>query len=180
MSYAELEISLRQLLPGRYEVELRFSDPEPLSARVPVRAEAFFDFAELRCLELHPEDYGKALARQLFHSKEVCKYYQEIRSVTSSRDQHLRIRLWIHPSAVKLNPLRWELLRDPDSEALLATSEKTPFSRSVEPRYDWLPVKLDRPLGSTPARRFQRAGSNQSRSHGWRWRTNVDFRVSGL
>ena len=150
-AYAELEISLRRIESERYEVELRFSDPEPRTgaradegAKPREMGEAAFDFTELLCLQLEPEAYGKALTRQLFHSKEVCKHYKMTRSVTSSRNQHLRIRLWIHPSAVKLNSLRWELLRDPDSEAPLATSEKTLFSRFVEPRYDWLPVKLRR------------------------------------
>ena len=53
----------------------------------------------------------------------------------------LRLRLLVGPTAAELHALRWELLCDPDSGALLASSERVLFSRFMLSQ-DWRPVRL--------------------------------------
>src|SRR5262249_16523730 len=61
----------------------------------------------------------------------------------------LRLRLFVGPSAPELNNLRWETLRDPQTDQWLLTSETVLFSRYLS-SMDWRPVHL-RPRGSLRA-----------------------------
>ncbi len=146
--YAELEIDLQRVQTDAYPVELRFTDPEATreadrdeGEKPRARGMAPLDSREL--LEFHhdPAAYGNILARQLFHDPEVRTLYLRAKTVAEARGHCLRLRLRIDPGATELHALRWELLRDPETLAALATSEKTPFSRFMTSS-DWRPVKL--------------------------------------
>ncbi len=120
-------------------MELRFTDPDPANAgeASPGSGTFVLDRDEL----LDPDDYGQALAEQLFADPEVRRAYDKARSVVEARDLELRLRLLIGPSAQNLQALRWELLTEPETQRPFATSERTLFSRFMLSR-DWRPIRL--------------------------------------
>ncbi len=124
-----------------YRVELRFSDPRSEAEIPPERGLAPLDVDQLLPLQNDPDVYGRRLAEMLFDDAGVKSLYQRARAATEAADLFLRLRLLVGPTAPELMALRWELLRDPDSDALLAMSEKTLFSRFMVSR-DWRPVRL--------------------------------------
>ncbi len=139
----ELEIGLSRLAAGNFEVELRFADPES-EAEIPAgKGPAALDLTELLSLQHDPRAYGEALAAQLFADERVRSLYGRVKAAVEASSRFLRLRLLVGPSAPELNGLRWELLRDPDTGAQLATSEKILFSRFLVSQ-DWRPVKLRR------------------------------------
>ena len=73
--------------------------------------------------------------------------YGRVKTAVEASGRFLRLRLLVGPSAPELNGLRWELLRDPETRAPLATSEKILFSRFMVSQ-DWRPVKLRRKRSS--------------------------------
>ncbi|MEE8526504.1 MAG: CHAT domain-containing protein [Thermoanaerobaculia bacterium] len=148
MIYAELEIDLQRVQADAYQVDLRFTDPEPgqgserdAGEKPRAKGIAALDPGELLALQDDPSAYGKALATQLFADEPVRMLWVRAKTAAESRGLFLRIRLRIDSSAPELHALRWELLRDPESGAVLATSEKTPFSRFMVSS-DWRPVRL--------------------------------------
>lgn len=143
VSYAELEVALHKSSAGSYHVELRFTRPDSEAETAPKRAGVSFDRGELTSLELDPEAYGQALTRSLFPERnaDVLRLYVKARAAAEATGGFLRIRLLVAPSAAELHALRWELLRDPETGAPLATSERTLLSRFMV-SHDWRPVKL--------------------------------------
>ncbi len=140
-TYAELEIGLHRVQAGTRQVELRFTDPRDQGERPPVRGAGAVDPAALLALQHEPEAYGNKLAEQLFGDQGVRAAYGQIKTAVESSGLGLRVRLVVGPSVPELHALRWELLRDPDTGAALATSEKTLFSRFMV-SHDWRPVRL--------------------------------------
>src|SRR6266545_4183197 len=142
-SYAELEVGLSRLAAEAVQVELRFCDPAS-EAEVPSeKGPAALDLAELLSLQQDPRAYGEALAAQVFADERVRGLYGRVKTAVEASGRFLRLRLLVGPSAPELHGLRWELLRDPETRAPLATSEKTLFSRFMVSQ-DWRPVKLHR------------------------------------
>jgi hypothetical protein len=141
--YPELEVGLSRLTAEAFQVELRFCDPAS-EAEVPSeKGVAALDLAELLSLQQDPLAYGEALAAQVFADERVRSLYGRVKAAVEASGRFLRLRLLVGLSAPELNGLRWELLRDPETRAPLATSEKTLFSRSMISQ-DWRPVKLRR------------------------------------
>ncbi len=140
-TYAELEIGLHRIEAATLQVELRFTDPGSEAEIPPARGTATFDLAELLALQQDPRAYGETLAERLFDDENVRDLYQRAQTAVEASGHFLRLRLLVAPNAAELHALRWELLRDPESKALLATSEKTPFSRFMV-SHDWRPVTL--------------------------------------
>ncbi len=140
-AYAELEVALHRAQAEGYQVELRFSSPRSEAEVPPERGLAAFDLADLLGLQSDPEAYGERLAEGLFQDSDVRALYTRAKTAVEAADLLLRLRLLIGPSALELQALRWELLRDPQTNAPLATSEKTLFSRFMVSS-DWRPVGL--------------------------------------
>jgi len=139
--YAELELGLHRGDIAGYRIELRFTDPASEAEIPSARGVARLDSAELLSLQSDPRAYGQALSEGLFDDANVRGLYQTAKATIEASERFLRLRLLVSPDAAELHGLRWELLRDPDSHALLATSEKTPFSRFMV-SHDWRPVRL--------------------------------------
>lgn len=144
--YGELEIGVSRVVPGHYrvghyQVELRLTDPEVDTDRPPVTGEAAFQVNELSKLLDLPDQLGLALTEALFRDAGVRRFYSEAKAVFESSGRTLRIRISIGPGAAELNGLPWELLRDPDTQASLAVSERILLSRFMQSS-DWRPVKL--------------------------------------
>lgn len=141
IKYGEIEIGLHRARPEAYEVELRVTDPDSQAEIAPARGQAQLSLDELLPLQPDPAKYGAALTERLFESEVVRKLYDKTKSSFESRDLKLRLRLSIGQSAPELHGLRWELLLDPETQTLLATSERILLSRFILSR-DWRIVRL--------------------------------------
>lgn len=147
-TYSELEIGLYRLHSSLYQIELRFSNPESSAEITPQRGECKFEFGTLLQLQDDSTEYGETLTAQLFADERVREMYQRVKAVIEASGQFLRVRLLIGPGAVELHCLRWELLRDPATNAPLSTSEKIVFSRFMTSQ-DWRAVRLRRKASLT-------------------------------
>jgi hypothetical protein len=141
--YPELEIGLSRLSAEAFQVELRFNDPASDAEVAAERGPAALDREKLLTLQDDPRAYGEALAVQVFADRRVLDLYGRVKTAVEASGRFLRLRLLVGPSAPELHGLRWELLRDPETRAPLATSEKTLFSRFMVSQ-NWRPVKLQR------------------------------------
>ncbi len=139
--YAELEVALHRSSDDGYRVELRFTNPESEAEVPPEQGTAELDPQSLLTLHHDPKAYGEALAGGLLADSAIQLLWSRARTAAESADLHLRLRLLIGSSVPELQALRWELLRDPESGAMLATSEKILVSRFMLSR-DWRPVRL--------------------------------------
>jgi len=139
-AYAELEIGVHGTPTDAYQIELRFTDPESEGERPPVRGEAAIDRKALLVLHNDPDRYGKELGAQVFQDERVLEELREVQIVfDKSNLDFLRLRLLLY--APELQGLRWELLRHPQTDVHLATSEKILFSRFLLSR-SWKPIRL--------------------------------------
>ncbi|MGH2520983.1 MAG: CHAT domain-containing protein [Anaerolineales bacterium] len=142
--YAELEIGLHRRDSNSYAVEMRFSQPESdTDIRVglgqPIIVD--FDLSALRAKSLDAAAYGQALAGMLFADPALQTAFAQARTSAQSLDVPLRVRLLIGPSATELHALRWETLRDPQTNEPLFTGENLFLSRYLS-SLDWRPVRL--------------------------------------
>ncbi len=146
ISYSELEIGLHRWNIDSYSAELRFSqdqdqkrdrDDDPHAPKldadlidVQVVRGVQFDFDALRTQALDPVAYGQTLTDSLF-AESLRTAFAVACTRAQERQQKLRLRLFVGPSAPELHGLRWETLRDPRSPqgSWLVTSEHILFSR---------------------------------------------------
>ncbi len=135
----ELEVGLHRVQRGVYEVVLWLVDPQSDAEVAPVRGLAAIAVDELQGLQTMPERYGRTLAAQVFADPAVRLLYAKARVVMDRAG--LRLRIAIDASALELHELRWELLRDPENDAALATSERVLLSRFMRSQ-DWRRVRL--------------------------------------
>lgn len=139
--WGTLDIALYPTAPSTYRVELQFDRPDS-DARLPeVHGTLRLSPGDFLPLELDPEAYGRAVTRALFDDGAILDSYRQVRAVAEAAGLGLRLRLMIAPEATALHRLRWELLRDPDTDRTLATSERILFSRFMV-SHDWRPVTL--------------------------------------
>lgn len=144
MEFADLEIGLHRRDAGAYAIEFRFSQP---NSETEVRlgqaqpAQATFDLDELIGLVYDPLAYGQALTQSFFTETAVRTAFAQARASAQSLGAPLRVRLLIGSTAGELQSLHWELLRDPQQDSQLATSENLLFSRYLSSR-DWRPVQV--------------------------------------
>jgi len=128
-AYAELELRLDGVEGDSNQVELRFTDSGSDAEINPEKGRAPISLDELLDLRLSPKAYGEKLADQVFHEENVRGLWRQAKASAESKGFFLRLRLTVGASAQELHGLRWELLRDPDSGAALATSERVLLSR---------------------------------------------------
>jgi hypothetical protein len=128
----ELQVEVRKDFNG-YTVELRLRRPDEQTEHAPVRGPAALDPDALRPLRHKAEAYGRKLGEQLLSDPKVKEFYHTAVAVTDVEFKDLRVRLVIDRSAQELHDLRWETLRDPDSDPAkgdwLLTRPKLYFSR---------------------------------------------------
>jgi hypothetical protein len=139
---AEMEISLHRWDEDSYRVEIRCQDPVNKVDFDPAYHEVEFDFDQLRSEAQNNdmEAYGRLLTERLF-APPIKDKFQEIRASLQARGISIRLRLYIGPSAPRLNSLRWETMRDPLSGEWLLTSQTILFSRYLSSQDFW-PVNL--------------------------------------
>ena len=99
------------------------------------------DVDDLRALSQDPTAYGQRLTESLFSDAQIKEKFLAAKAVAASEDEPLRIRLFIGPSLPDLHDIRWETLRDPETDAALLMSERTLFSRYLG-SFDWRPIRV--------------------------------------
>jgi hypothetical protein len=140
-NYGELEIGLHRAQRGVYEVALRLTDPQSQAEVAPVRGLAEID-AEALLAALHdPDKYGRLLSAQVFADAALRQLYGKARVALERGGLMLRIRIAVEATALELHDLRWELLRDPETDAPLATSERIVLSRFMRGA-DWRRIRM--------------------------------------
>ena len=142
-AYVDLEIGLHRRNKDYYEVEVRINRPDNDADIRPPQQDGpqlvQLDLQRLLSLETNEIAYGQELSQSLFKDGRVHQAFAEALSVAQSHDQALRFRLLIGPSALELQSLHWEKLRDPDRNTALATNEQILFSRYLS-SFDWREV----------------------------------------
>lgn len=139
---ADLEIWLRR--EGlHYSIDMRFLRPDSdadnsLLSGSPTVAIAW---QELQQRTLDPAEYGRLLSTNLFADNAVQNGFRQAMTAAETLDVPLRIRLFIGASASELHQLRWETLRDPQTDELLLTKESIRFVRYLS-SLDWRPIRL--------------------------------------
>lgn len=101
-----------------------------------MRGTAAIDVEALLASQHEPEAYGRLLTAQVFADPALRQLYGKARAALGQSERMLRLRVAVDPSAASLHDLRWELLRDPESDAPLATSERVVLSRFMRGA-DW-------------------------------------------
>jgi len=124
-----------------YWVELRSSQADESVEQAPLRGPAHFDFTALRLAALNPEAYGRLLKETLFDSEALRSFFQQCQAGAGASGHDLRLRIVIDRSAVELQDLRWETLRDLGDQSFLACNANQPFSRFLYSS-DWAQISL--------------------------------------
>lgn len=139
--YADLLIEISREAEKQYWVRLSFSQPDGQTQIAPQSGSAAFDFDALRFSALQPDVYGHLLCAAVFPSEVLRSFYQKCLTAAALAGQDLRARILIDRSALELNNLRWEMLRDLDNESPLSGDPNRPFSRFLSTT-DWRRVEL--------------------------------------
>jgi hypothetical protein len=141
---ADLELSLHRRETGNYTVEMRFTQPgSDADIRLGQAQEVSvqFDFAALTAKSNDGAAYGSLLTESLFADKDMLAAFSKARASAAALKAALRVRLVIGPTALELNDLFWETLRDPeDPKSPLFTGAQIHFSRYLS-SLDWRPVR---------------------------------------
>jgi hypothetical protein len=145
----QLEIKIDRREIDAYRVEMRFSSPQYETDALAVGRPVRFDFAGLRGLRTAAEEYGRLLSGNLFDCPPVRDAFVQARAAAREHGQKLQVRLFVESSSPELHELRWETLRDPQTDEALVTREDVLFSRYLASP-DWQPVKV-RPRGELRA-----------------------------
>src|SRR5258708_2558978 len=136
----ELELTVHHREVELYSVTLRCALPEGESY-IEGQGEAQFALAKLRATWLDHVAYGRALAKSIWGVAEIKGTFEQARAAAQTRNLPLRVRLAIGANAPELHGLRWETLRDPQSDAPLCTGANLFFSRYLS-SLDWRAVQL--------------------------------------
>lgn len=134
-TFASLEIAIEREDADRYTVQMRFTPPgsDTIIQLLKEKPILTFDFKALNRQRHNAEDYGQTLTRTLFGEKNqknsIGRAFSEACAVVKQAKATLRVRLFIGYNASKLHSLRWETLRDPQSDSPLLTNKWITFSR---------------------------------------------------
>jgi CHAT domain/SIR2-like domain len=141
---ADLELSLRRKDAVRYTVDLVFSQPGSEADVRPLGQQSVcvtFEMDRLREMALDPVGYGQALTEMLLGDPTLATEFAKCHAAAQSQRMSLRLRLAIAPDAPELHAIRWETLRDPQTDQPLALSEQILLTRALGSA-DWQPVTL--------------------------------------
>src|SRR4051794_21957086 len=112
--YAELELGLHRWDDAAFEVDFRFSEPDSdADVRPTVSHPVTISISELNALADDPKTYGHLLTEQLFSDPAIATAFRDARVVCQTKEEPIRLRLRISPTAAELHAVRWEMLLDP-------------------------------------------------------------------
>jgi hypothetical protein len=131
--YAELELGLHRWDENAFEVDFRFSEPDSdADVRPTVSHPVTIVLSELNAVADDPKAYGKLLTEQLFSDPAIAAAFHDARVVCQTKNEPIRMRLRISPTAAELHAVRWEMLLDPLAPATsLLTNDNILFSRYI-------------------------------------------------
>ena len=141
---ADLELSLRRRDAVRYTVDLVFSQPGSEADVRPLGQQSVcvtFEMDRLREMAFDPVGYGRALTEMLLGDPTLATAFAQCRTAAQNHRMSLRLRLAIASDAPELHAIRWETLRDPQTDQPLALSEQILLTRALGSA-DWQPVTL--------------------------------------
>ena len=113
--YADLLIELSRQAESQYWVRLSFSQPDGQTQIAPQSGLAAFDIDALRASSLRPDVYGRLRTGAIFPSESLRSFYQKYLAGAAQAGMELQPRILIDLSALELNNLRWETLRERSS-----------------------------------------------------------------
>lgn len=138
--YFTLDLAIHRQGPG-YHLTVSHADPASQAQMAALRGPTELTPAALLPLEQNPGAYGAMLSGQMFADPSVRQRFLTIEAAAQATGQFLRLSVSIDPSAQELHALRWELLRHPDTDVALCSSERILMSRFMVSR-DFRPVRL--------------------------------------
>ena len=132
-TYPDLEIRLDHMAGSSYSVDYRLTLPETdadvgASMQDPQRIN--IDLASLGQLELNHNEYGRTLTECVFTPK-LREALGEAVTAAGQKNEVLRVRLFVGPTARELHSLRWETLLNPKDGSCLSMHERILFSRYI-------------------------------------------------
>jgi len=139
VSDADLEIGLRwDDERGALYANLRFDTvgtnmDEWEQPREPVD----LDLERLRAIA-DPDEYGKALAEMVLRPDDIGGFYRKAVDYAAGGDYTLHLRLHID-APPHIHAVRWETLRDPETDVRIATQPRVLMSRYLSSP-DWRPI----------------------------------------
>lgn len=135
----------RKDVQSPYPVEAELDDGSWFAGELKLGEE---ELTELFALDSEVREYGIKLGQLLFAGQVLTAYTLASGQARKTRDDRLRIQLWISPACSELQAVRWEraFVELDGKQVSLAAAERTPFSRftrlsKAEPR----PI-IERPL----------------------------------
>lgn len=126
-----LELTIRRLLDGTLSADARLTSaasaaPATLAANVPVTLDA----AALLAESGDPTAYGARLSTQLFANIHLRDAWLKARAYAAT--DTLQLRLTLDASDTALHDVRWECLRDPETDQPIALYERVRLVRSLD------------------------------------------------
>ncbi|MDJ0841246.1 MAG: hypothetical protein QNK37_32340 [Acidobacteriota bacterium] len=128
-NHADLEIGFYRRAVDQYVLEMRFNSHETDTDTRLLHEEVTLSLNQEALNALSDQEtYGRELTRLLF-SRSVLSAFTRARTTAAQAHMPLRVRLFFGPGAPELHGVRWETLRDPESNGLLFTNERILLSR---------------------------------------------------
>jgi len=129
--HTTIELTLRRLADGSLSVDARLTSdasvaPAMLVANVPV----ILDEEALLAAAGDDVTYGSLLSSRLFADSRLREAW--LRALTFAATGSLQLRLNLDVSDEALHALRWETLRDPESEQPIALQERVRLVRTLD------------------------------------------------
>jgi len=126
-----VELTIRRLPAASLSADARLTSTASaaattLAANVPV----ILDEQALLALELDPAAYGRELSRQLFADARLRDAWLKARAYAAT--DTLQLRLNLDASDRALHDLRWECLRDPETDQPIALHERVRLVRALD------------------------------------------------
>ena len=116
-----------------YVADVRMEQPGNQAASVPATdVPVTLDPTALLALSLNPAAYGRALTAQFFADQRLRDAWRDARRVADGAALPLRLRLCLAATIGNIHALRWETLRDPLTDAPLATDARLRLVRSLD------------------------------------------------
>ncbi len=126
-----LTLTIRRLPDASLYSDVRVkSDGNAAEAVLAVNVPVALDTGALLALMSDPTVYGRILSQQLFASQAIRDAWLKVRGHTASGSLQLRINL--DPTADDLHNIRWETLRDPETDRPIAMHERVRLVRTLD------------------------------------------------
>jgi hypothetical protein len=137
IGYADFEFGLVwDEIQNSFDVSLRFTGPNNIDRILHPKGAVAVDLSVLADLTDDEEAYAVRLTESVLGLDEVRRFFAETMAVAGYAPVHFRLHV---DGPVDFHSVRWELLRDPATQAPVATSRNVLFSRYLSGG-DWRPI----------------------------------------